>query len=424
MKKILILAVLVTIPVLAHAQRIAPMAAPAPQSRLDSIIVAVVNDSVITKMDLEQRMALALLSSGLPNTPEVKTQMLPQILRSLIDEQLQVQEAKRLDLSVSQEEINQALERIGQQNNIPGNILEFVKKNGVPPQAIITQVKNGLLWAKVVQHELRPRVEIAEDEIDSVIERIRANAGKEEYLLSEILLPVDTPSDEEQVRAIAENLVDQIRAGASFAAIARQFSQGAEAAKGGDLGWVQPAQLSAEIGRALAGSGTGQVSAPIRTSRGFHVLGVRDIRTLSLGDPATARITLQQAFRAYAQADKAAVLKEAEKLRAEAKSCANLEKTLADFPEWKAQKLGELNPSTAPSWLIEKVRNVPAGGASEPLDVEKGAAVLFVCSRDVSGIDREAILRSIGTEKLELQSRRLLRDLRRSAYMDIRFGKS
>ncbi len=424
MKKVLILALLMTLPLPALAQRVPAPAGSSSRGALDSSIVAVVNDNVITKVDLEQRIQLVLLSSGLPNRPEVRAHLLPQILRTLIDEQLQVQEARRLDLGVSKEELDEALARIAHDNNIPGNILDFLKKNGVPPEAMTTQVRNGLLWSKVVQRELRPRVEVGEDEIDAVIERIRANAGKEEYLLSEILLPVDNPAEEEQVRAVAENLVNQIRKGANFAAVARQFSQSPDAAQGGDMGWIQQGQLAPEISRALATSGPKQVSAPIRTAKGFHILGVRNVRTVSMGDPATARVNLAQAFRPYGKADRAAVLKEAEKVRAAVKDCPSLEKNLLAFPGWKPQKLGDLDPASAPAWMMEKVRTVAAGSSSEPLDTDKGAAVLFVCSRDVSGIDREAIMRSIGTEKMELQARRLLRDLRRSAYMDIRIGKS
>jgi peptidyl-prolyl cis-trans isomerase SurA len=75
---------------------------------------------------------------------------------------------------------------------------------------------------------------------------------------------------------------------------------------------------------------------------------------------------------------------------------------------------------------LGKVRNVAAGNSSEPLDTEKGVIVLFVCSRNdsASNIDRDAIMHSIGTEKLELQARRLIRDLRRAAYMDVRIGKT
>jgi peptidyl-prolyl cis-trans isomerase SurA len=235
---------------------------------------------------------------------------------------------------------------------------------------------------------------------------------------------VDNTKDEDQVRQVAENLVRQIRGGASFAAVARQFSQGMGAAQGGDIGWIQQGQLSPELNRALEAASPGQVSAPIRTAGGFHILGVRDKRTISLGDSTKASIGLAQAFHAFVKEDKDALLKEALQVRAAVKSCSTLEATLESFPGWKAQKLGSMNLSKAPAPMAEKVRNVAVGGSSEPLITDKGVVVLFVCDRnDSTGIDRNAIMHSIGTEKLELQARRLQRDLRRKAFIDIRLGK-
>ena len=426
MKKYLILVALLALPVPAWAQRVSQLPQSASLGGAGTGIAAVVNDNIITTTDLEQRVRLAILSSGLPDNADVRMHLLPQILRSLIDEQLQAQEAKRLDLSVSKAEINEALEHIAHDNNIQGDMLQFIAARGASPEAMIAQVRNGLLWNKVVQRELRPRVEIGDDEIDAVIDRVRADAGKEEYLVSEILLPVDNPKDEDQVRQVAENLVDQIRGGASFAAIARQFSQGSGATQGGDIGWIQQGQLAPEINRALAGGGAGQVSAPVRTANGFHILGVREKRTVSLGDPGKASLNLMQAFRPYtASLNKDAALQEAARLRVAVKGCVGLEGALAGFPGWKAQKLGDMNLEKAPGWLADKVRNVATNGASEALATEKGAAVLFVCSRnDGSKIERDTVMRSIGTEKLELQARRLIRDLRRAAYMDIRLGKN
>jgi len=437
MKKILALAalgLLLTMPAPALAQRVgqSPFAAPPPPSPsmgsitapvISTSIAAVVNDNVITTTDLDQRMRLAILSSGLPDNADVRQHLVPQILRSLIDEQLQSQEAKRLDLSVTSEEIDQALDHIAKDNHIDGDMRTFVASHEGSPDALIAQVRNGLLWNKVVQRELRPRVEVGDDEIDAVINRIRADSGKQEYLVSEILLPVDNPKDEGQVRQMADNLVGQIKSGANFSAIARQFSQGAGAAQGGDIGWIQPGQLAPELNRALIASDAGQVSDPIQTATGFHILGVREKRTVSLGDPSKASVNLVQAFRPYGT-DKSATLAEASRLRAAVKSCGDIDTALSGFSGWKSQKLGDMNLSKAPSWLTSKISGVSTGGSSEPLATDKGAVVLFVCSRNDGGdVDREAILHSIGTEKLELQARRLLRDLRRGAYLDVRIGK-
>ena len=223
---------------------------------------------------------------------------------------------------------------------------------------------------------------------------------------------------------VAEDLVNKIRGGANFAAVARQFSQGTGATQGGDIGWIQQGQLAPELNRALTAADAGKISDPIRTANGFHILGLRDERTVSLGDPDKASINLMQFFHPYGNGDKAVVLQEATRLRGKIRSCGDADSVLTSFPGWKAQKLGDMNPSKAPAWIVDKISGVSVGSASEPLATDKGAALLFVCGRNDGGaVDREAILRSIGTEKLELQSRRLLRDLRRAAYLDVRLGR-
>ena len=424
MKRLVLLAVLSTLPVPALAQRVSQLPTVTPSMRLETGIVAVVNDNVITSTDLEQRMKLAILSSGLPDNADVRAHLLPQILRSQIDEQLQAQEAKRLGLSVTGEEIDQALTHIAQDNKIQGDMRSFIAAHGGSPTALEAQIRNGLLWNKVVQRELRPKVEVGDDEVDAVIDRIRSDAGKKEYLVSEIFLAVDNAKDEEQVKQVAEDLVVKIKGGANFPAVARQFSQGTGAMQGGDIGWIQQGQLAPELNRALTSSDIGKISAPIRTANGYHILGVRDLRTVALGDPSKASINLMQFFHSYAGADKNVVLQQASRLRGSLKTCADTDRVLAGFSGWKAQKLGDMNPSKAPAWIVAKVNGVSAGSSSEVLATDKGAALLFVCSRsDGGGVDREAITHSIGTEKLELQSRRLLRDLRRDAYLDVRLGR-
>ena len=425
MKRFVLLAALLTLPVPALAQRVSQLPTVTPSGRLETGIAAVVNDSVITTTDLEQRMKLAILSSGFPDNANVRSHLLPQILRSQIDEQLQAQEAKRLGLSVSSDEIDQALSHIAQDNKIQGDIRGFIASHGGSSSALEAQIRNSLLWNKVVQRELRPRVEVGDEEVDAVVDRIRADAGKKEYLVSEIFLAVDNPKDEDQVKQVAEDLVGKIRSGTNFPAVARQFSQGTGAIQGGDIGWIQQGQLSPVLNRVLAASDVGKISDPIRTSNGYHILGIRDRRTVALGDPDKASISLMQFFRPYAGANKDAVKQEAGRLRTRIKSCVDPNSLLVNFPHWTAQRLGDLNPSKAPAWIVDKVNKISSGSASEVLSTDKGAALLFVCSRNDGGeVDREAIIHSIGTEKMELQARRLLRDLRRDdAYLDVRLGR-
>lgn len=437
-----ILATMLVATLPAHAQHLnqlhgtAPMAPPAApaappamasSSALGAHIVAVVNENIISSSDLSARVGMALLASGLPDTPEVRERLMPQLLRTMIDEQLELQEAKKQDVTVSQDEIDKALQRIADDNHIPGGDMKaFLSMKGIPPDSLVGQIRASLSWNKVIQRELRPRVEIGDDEIDAMAERTRANAGKDEFATSEIFLSVDNPKDEQQVKSFADNLVQQIRQGAVFGAIARQFSQSASAANGGDIGWIQDGQLAPELNKALEAMTTNSISDPVRAASGYYILGLRDKRTIAVsGDSTPAGIELQQVSRPFAGADKAALLKEAGDLRAAMTSCNDLKDKLPkQFPAWHWQDLGDAKLTTVPGWLAERVRDVPVGKSTDAMATGGNALIVFVCGRSGGGAlgasDRETIMNQIGTEKLELQARGLLRDLRRNAYLDVR----
>ncbi len=393
---------------------------------MEERIAAVVNDGVLSLSDVRARLKLAVLSSGLPETDDIRQHLFPQVLRSLIDEQLQLQEGKRVGVHVSQEEIDNALRRLAADNNIPGgDMIAFLRANGVPPSTLVNQVRAVLTWNKVIQRTIRPRVDIGDDEIDAVVERLRANAGRQEYLVSEIYLAVDNPKDEDDVRKFSENLVAQIRNGANFGALARQFSQGSSAGAGGDIGWIQAGQLAAELDKTLQAMQSGEVAGPVRSASGYHILGVRDLRTIALGDPKEATIRIQQAFHSFASGqNKETLLKEAEIIRQTVTDCEDLSARLnKDFPQWQRQDLGDVKMASAPAWLVEKTRDIPVGRSSEAMATDTGALILFVCGRNMhENINRGEILNQIGMERMELLARRLLRDLRRNAHLDVRMA--
>ena len=257
----------------------APLAPP--PARSTEGIAAVVNDDIISMSDLTARLQLSLVSSGLPNTAETRQRLTPQVLRSLVDERLQLQEASRANISVTDKEINDALGKVAEQNHMQRDQLEkMLSSQGVPRSTLESQIRSTIAWGKLVQRRLRPSIEIGQDEIDQVVQRIQANAGKPEYLAAEIFLAVDSPEREDDVRRLADRLYEQIGQGASFPAVARQFSQSAGATNGGDLGWVQQGQLPEELDTALQQLRPGQATRPIRSVTGYHILMLRDERTV------------------------------------------------------------------------------------------------------------------------------------------------
>jgi len=399
----------------------------AEQSGAQDKIAAVVNDNIVTTADIFSRYKLAILSSNLPDNDEVRSHLIPQVLRGLIDEQLQMQEAKRLEINVNKAEIQQTLERIAHDNNIIGGMDDYLKQHGIASGALEQQIRASLSWNKVVQRELRPRVDVGDDEVDAALERLRANSGKQEFMVSEIYLGIDNPKDEEQVHQLADNLVKQLKSGTSFGAIAHQFSQNTSAAAGGDIGWVQEGQMAPEVNKALIDMNTNQVAGPIRAASGYYIIGLRDKRTITADAGASeSKIQMQQIFHPFdSKTDRAAVLAQLSQLSQQVDGCDALRnKVASSFPEWKYQDLGETPANKIPAWLNEKIHDLPIGKASAPITTDKGVLAMFVCGRhstDTSGL-RDSLTNSIGAEKLELQARRLMRDLRRTAYIDIRFG--
>lgn len=402
-----------------------PAAPPAFLNQPVERIAAVVNDEIISLSDLEARVRLAVVSSGLTDSPEARQRLAPQVLRTLIDERLQVQEAKRLNISVTDKEIDEALAQLAQQNRMSGEqLVQMLEQRAVPVSTLRSQIRATISWTKLVQRRLRPAVEIGDEEVDQVVQRIQANAGKPEYLVAQIFLAVDRPDQDEEVRRLAERLVEQISQGASFPAVARQFSQSADSATGGDIGWVQSGQLPDELDDRISELRVGQMSRPIRSVSGYHILLLRDQRTVMAGNPADVRVNLKQVFLPReAGGDDAGLRARAEAMRSELAGCEAMDAKATTVGTGVSGDLGTVSVGELPPQIAQVVQSLPVGEPSQPLLNERGALVLMVCSREVpasSEPPRDEIVQMLGSQRLDMLQRRLLRDLRQAAFVDVR----
>jgi len=246
-------------------------------------IALVVNEDAITVSDVNDRLKLIATSAGLPDNDEIRAKLMPQIVGSLVEEQIMQQEAKKLDLTVEQSEIDAGFAQIAGQNKFtPDQFKTLIKKGGMNIATMQAQIRAQIAWGKVVQQKIRPQISISDSDIDSRLERIAKAKGKTEYLVAEIFLPVDQGKDQDKAGELAARLVKEIRAGkAPFSKVAQQFSQAAGSAQGGDLGWIQDGQLAPELDAALPQIGKGNIGDPVRTLMGYHILLVRDVRLIS-----------------------------------------------------------------------------------------------------------------------------------------------
>lgn len=240
---------------------------------------AVVNDDIISVLDLAMRVQLAIIAAGVDDSQDIRQRLTPQVLESLIDERLQMQEAHRLDIAVTDVQVAGALEQIAQQNNMTeGQFLTMLRNRGVIPTTLIEQIRAQIAWAAIVQRRVRPNVVIAPEEVEEVATRLAARRGSIERRVAEIFIPVESNARENEALADANRLFEELARGANFAGLARQFSQSGTALLGGDLGWVRDGELDEELNTVLTQMGPGDVSRPVRTLSGFHILLLRDMR--------------------------------------------------------------------------------------------------------------------------------------------------
>jgi peptidyl-prolyl cis-trans isomerase SurA len=391
-------------------------------------IAAIVNDEVVSLNDLEGRMQLVLRSSGIEDNQQNRDHIAGQVLRTLIDEKLQMQEAKRLNVTVSKEEIDQALARLEQQNKMPkGSLDQYLSKAGIPRSSLIDQVTASLAWAKLVRNRLTQEVTISDEQINEALARLKEEANVPQSRVAEIFLAIDNPTQEPEVKRLADRLIDQIRSGVPFATIARQFSQSPTAAVGGDLGWITASELQPALSDALQKMKPGEMSYPLRTGGGYYILYLIERRTLGQPNPNDTELSLVQvALPLPAGAtidDQQRLTAEAQQISSSVKSCGELAKIGRDrFPQ-TSREIPEIKAGDLPAEVRPAVLALGVAEASKPLPIQGGIAVMMVCQRkDPPGglPTRDEIAESLGRERLDALARRYLRDLRRSAYVDIR----
>jgi len=240
---------------------------------------AVVNDEVISILDVIMRIRLAIVGSGVEDSPEARDRIGRQVLNRLIDERLQLQEAARLEIDVPEEQVEQALGVLADQNSMSrDDFMSALQRSRILPSVLLEQIRAELAWRAIVQIRLMPSVVVSEEEVDAVAQRITSRDTGKAYRVAEILLSVENPSQEEAVRQRAESVVAQARSGANFAGLARQFSSASSANLGGDLGWVPSGGLPDQLDQVIKALQPNQISNPLRTLTGFTILLLRETR--------------------------------------------------------------------------------------------------------------------------------------------------
>ena len=388
---------------------------------------AIVNGEVITQTDIEQRLNFLMLASGERPPAEEVERLRQQVLRNLIDETLQIQAARAEEITVKSEDIERTLQRVAESNKQSvEQLTQLLESNGSSIATMRGQIAAEIAWARLLRATVESGVSVGDEEVQAVLDRMNAAKGTDEFHVGEIFLEAPAGSEPQAV-ANANKILEQIRAGASFAAYARQFSVATTAAVGGDLGWVRPEQLPDPIAARIRTMAPGQVSPPIVIPGGVSIIAVKDTRKVMTADPRDARLSLKQVSISFPPGTTAAQAEPTVARFAEAArnvgGCGGADRIATQFNAEVVQsdqaKLRDLPPA-----LQQLMMPMQVGQATQPFgSIEEGVRILVICGRDEStstGPTFDEIYSQINEERVNSRARRLLRDLRRDAVIEFR----
>ena len=394
---------------------------------------AVVNDTVITGTDVDQRLALIALSNNVPLASiagEERNQLRLQILRQLIDETLQLQEAKTADITITPSEISQAYAQTAQRSfrSTPAQLPAVLSKAGSSDRSLKRQIEAELAWQRYLRRRISPFVNVGDQEVQGILNRLKAAQGTQEFNVREIFLKA-TSANEQQVFANARQIIAGLGKGEQpFDYYARTFSDASTKSTGGDLGWVRAAVLPPELAQAATEMQVGQVAGPIQNSGGFSILYLADKRQVLTADPRDARLSLKQLTIKFpagiTQADATARAAAFGNGLKQIQGCGTAQRvaqeTGAEVVDNDAVPVRAL-----PAQLQEIMLRLQIGQATPPFGTpSEGVRAFVLCGRDDSrGAElprADQVQNQIEESRVNLRAQQKLRDLRRDAIIDYR----
>ena len=389
---------------------------------------AVVNGHVLTGTDIDQRLALLIAANkGQQPTPEELQRLRAQVLRNLIDETLQIQEARAQEMEVTKAEVDTAYARVAAQNfgQDTAKMDAYLKSVGSSAASLKRQIQGELSWQRLLRRNVQPFVNVSNDEVNDLLQRLEASRGTEEYRLGEIYLAA-TPENRAEVEANARRIVEQLKAGGSFVAYARQFSEASTAAVGGDLGWVRLETLPAEMAEVARQMRPNQLVGPFPIPGGYEILFLIDKRQVLAADPRDATLSLKQISISFPpgtkQADANARVQAFTEGVKSLKGCGDAE---AGASRLGAQVVAndQIKMRALPEQLQQMMAALQVGETTVAFgSVEEGVRVLMLCGRDDPQADAkpsfDQVMAQIEEERVGKRAQRYLRDLRNDAYIE------
>lgn len=425
----LLFIVLLSTPIAAQELAYIPVAKP-----IDHI-VAVVNEDVITRQELDDAVKLAvgrLQQQGI-QIPDQRT-LENQVLESVIIKHIQLQHAKEVGLSVSESELDETIQRIAADNKL--SLPEFhavLEKDGISYNKFRDEIREEMIMARLKEREVKHQVNVTEGEVDNYLHTQKTTSeGHDEYRLAHILIlvPENTAPSQLQQRAERAKLaLDKLREGVEFSQVAAEFSDAADAKTGGIIEWRPITQMGPTFAELLEPMQPGELTPVVQSPTGFHIfklLGRRAQETPTvIIDQTHARHVLIKINELTSENDgKQKILQIKERLdRGE-----NFEEVAKLYSEDASASsggdLGWLSPGDTVPDFERAMNALLPGQVSDPVRSQFGWHLIQVIERRSQDISqdrhRQAARQAIRSRKADVVVQEWLRQLRDQAYVEYR----
>lgn len=398
-------------------------------------IVAVVNDDAIMASELENRVIQArgqLANRGIAMPPDEVLRS--QVLERMVIEQIQLQMADQANLSVDDTELNRAVRGVAEANSMTlEQFADALEADGLSLAIVRNQVRREMLMRELQQRRVASEVNISEREVERYLKQQGA-VNNERYRLAHILVALPRSPSPDQVSAAgqrAQELYAQLQDGADFAALAAAESDGGNALEGGDMGWRRAAEIPSVFADVVPSLGVGQVSEPIRSPGGFHLVKLIDRK----GGTQQAVVEEQRVRHILIEtnpnrdAQEALALAEQTRQRiASGEDFTSVAQQVSDDrgSALNGGMLGWVRPGQMVSPFEQAMNQLPVGQVSQPVRSRFGYHLIEVLERRQQDVTDEAqrnrVRQTLFQRKINDELEAWLQQIRAEAYVDNRLN--
>ena len=385
-------------------------------------ILAKINNQIITNIDLEYRLNLALEISNIPNEAKFRKEIRQQMLNLLIDENLKIQEAEKYGILISSTEVYLEISRLEQRLGLAkDSLIKNFKEKNIPEIVIYNQIRGQLLWNKIVSYRIANNITISTKQKEEALQNFIKNSGEVEYNISEIFISSDSNELEDSSEERINSIYNKVNT-SNFTTLAQQFSDGVLNINN----WYRESALNPQIINTIKDLKVEEISKPVKTNSGIRIYLLNDKRKTKKIIENEIMYNISQIFFKKTNNDQNNIKDVKDKLlslRENIKSCSQLEEVIKQDENSSGGSLGLLSSKSLDKRFLEVLEdNLEVGKLSKIIVTAEGIHSIMLCetAKVVNLNDiRNNIERKLRIEKINNAATLLLNSIRQRALIEI-----